>query len=515
MIEQLTQKFKHLSLRSLTMIGSTITVILFLVCYFSFKVFWKHEQDVQQSFERQMFEVERVETVLQMEELELRASIEDYAAWTTLANYVEVPSEQFIQESIGPHAFVSALIDSAIIFSPSGELIWNGTFDGEHVISRPIVDLNDPKVVENILSSAKQAPSDYINSFVRYARIKDSAAMVASSRICLSDAQHCDKGYLVFVRKIRDEFIQQLELATGVDIRVLPRSHSSAPIVNTHVLNFEDILSDNMIKIEVSHNEKMPDFFSWQGVAAVTAFSVIMFVVNLLVMNFFIKPFIKSQRALRQFHQSGGQLPSEDNFISKEARDFARQLNRLIAELEDSRAQLKQQSTIDPLTGIANRRYLYDSAKEYIETLRYRYISVVIVDIDHFKLYNDSYGHIAGDKALNQIAQTLKQAPTQYEHLVARYGGEEFCIVLACDSPIEIEPYVSSLVTSVQQLNIENSQSPTAECVTISVGATSGQIERYHQLSALIQFADRALYQVKDTGRNNYKIAPKHELSPV
>lgn len=154
LIEQLTQKFKHLSLRSLTMIGSTITVILFLVCYFSFKVFWKHEQDVQQSFERQMFEVERVETVLQMEELELRASIEDYAAWTTLANYVEVPSEQFIQESIGPHAFVSALIDSAIIFSPSGKLIWNGTFDGEHVISRPIVDLNDPKVVENILSSA-------------------------------------------------------------------------------------------------------------------------------------------------------------------------------------------------------------------------------------------------------------------------------------------------------------------------------------------------------------------------
>ncbi|MGY5612415.1 diguanylate cyclase [Vibrio brasiliensis] len=159
------------------------------------------------------------------------------------------------------------------------------------------------------------------------------------------------------------------------------------------MLNFEDILSDNMIKIEVSHNEKMPDFFSWQGVAAVTAFSVIMFVVNLLVMN--------------------------------------------------------------------------------------------------------------------------KQAPTQYEHLVARYGGEEFCIVLACDSPIEIEPYVSSLVTSVQQLNIENSQSPTAECVTISVGATSGQIARYHQLSTLIQVADRALYQVKDTGRNNYKIAPKHELSPV
>lgn len=515
MIEQLTQKFKHLSLRSLTMIGSTITVILFLVCYFSFKVFWKHEQDVQQSFERQMFEVERVETVLQMEALELRASIEDYAAWTTLANYVEAPSEQFIQESIGPHAFVSALIDSVIIFSPQGEVVWNGTFDGEHVTDRTLVDVTDPTIVNSILSVAYQASEQEIESFVEYARIGQSATMIASSRICLSDATQCKHGYLVFIRKIRDEFIAQIELATGVGIHILTAEHPPVVKENTHILIRNDILSNGAIRIEVENNEKLPPFFSWQWAIALSLFSVIMFVVNLQVMNFFIKPFTKAQRYLKQFQHSGGSLPNEDTFISKEARDFARQLNSVISELEESRALLKMQSTIDSLTGIANRRHLYDTANTYIELEQYHYIAVVIVDIDHFKLYNDTYGHIEGDRALAEVAKCLSAVETPYQHLVARYGGEEFCIIMANDMPIDLEPYVSQLVASVNALNIPHHTSSTAEFITISVGATTAHIDHYDELSAMIQAADRALYRVKETGRNHYRIEPKHDTSPV
>lgn len=515
LIQQFTQSLKHLSLRYLTILGSTITVVVFLILYFSFKIFWKHELDIQHSLNRQMFEVERVETVLQMEELELRASLEDYAAWTTMAEFVQTPSQEFINDSIGPHAFVSALIDSAIIFSPEGEVVWNGTFDGEHVTDRALVDLTDPTIVNNILSVAHQASEQEIESFVEYARIGQSATMIASSRICLSDATQCKHGYLVFIRKIRDEFVAQLELATGVGIHILTGEHPPVVRENTHIVIRNDILSNGAIRIEVENNEKLPPFFSWQGAIALSLFSLIMFVVNLQVMNFFIKPFTKAQRYLKQFQHSDGSLPNEDTFISKEARDFARQLNSVISELEESRALLKMQSTIDSLTGIANRRHLYDTANTYIELEQYHYIAVVIVDIDHFKLYNDTYGHIEGDRALVEVAQCLSAVETPYQHLVARYGGEEFCIIMANDMPIILEPYVSQLIASVNALNIPHHTSATAEFITISAGATTAHVDHYDELSAMIQAADRALYRVKETGRNHYRIEPKHDSSPV
>lgn len=515
MFKKLIHSIKHLSLRYLTILGSTVTVVVFLSFYFSYKIFWKHDQDVEHSLKRQMFEIERVETVLQMEELELRASIEDYAAWTSMANYVQAPTDEFINDSIGAHAFISSLIDSAIIFSPHGDVVWYGTFDGEHVINRSLVDLDNPTLVNSILSAASSSSRQQIESFVQYARIKDSAAMIASSRICLSDATECDYGYLVFIRKVRKEFLAQLVLATGVDIKVLPPTAPQVAGPNTYILTRPDVLSSDAIRIQVTHNEKLPPFFSWQGVLALSVFSLIMFVVNLQVMNFFIKPFIKAQHYLKRFQQSGGSLPSEEAFISKEARDFARQLNSVISELEENRALLKKQSTIDSLTGIANRRYLYDTANSFIEQEQYHYIGVVIVDVDHFKLYNDTYGHIAGDQALIQVAQTLNSVHTPYQHLVARYGGEEFCIIIASDTPIELEPYVKQLVTSVREKKIPHSQSVTADCITVSAGATTAHIDHYGELSFMIQTADRALYQVKANGRNHYKIEPKHDLSPV
>lgn len=515
MVEALVQRFKHFSLKRLTIIGSTITVILFLAFTLAFKLFWQYGQDLQESFERQMFEVERVETVLHMEELELRASLEDYAAWTTLADYVDAPSEEFIRDSIGPHAFQSALIDSAIIFSPSGQVVWQGTFDGKQVANRSVIDLSDQRSIDRILFSAMQTPESSVHSFVKYARIGQATAMIASSRICLSDASNCNHGYMVFIRRIRAEFIEQLELATGVGIRILPPSDITPVADNTHIMYISDIMSDHAIRIEVSHNEKLPAFIAWQQVAAVSLFSLIMFVVNLYVVNFFIKPFTKARKYLLQFHNSGGKLPSEDSFVSKEARDFACQFNSVITELEQSRALLKQQSIIDSLTGIANRRHLYDTAKTYIESSQYSYLGVVIIDIDHFKLYNDTYGHIAGDKALTKIAQTLQSVEIAYPHLVARYGGEEFCIVIAAHSEVDFTPYVRELVAAVKALAIEHSQSTTSEVVTVSVGATAAKMGSYRQFSALIQTADYALYQVKHSGRNNYKMETKHIFPTV
>jgi diguanylate cyclase (GGDEF)-like protein len=271
---------------------------------------------------------------------------------------------------------------------------------------------------------------------------------------------------------------------------------------------YRDALIDDEVKIaiHVSHNETLPEFLPSAEIAALSLFALITFIVNLYVVTNLIKPLKAAQQYLKQFQKSGDRLPSEDTFISKEMRSFARQINDLITELEDKRAILKEQSTIDALTQIANRRSLFETAHNLIENLKYKYIAVVLIDVDHFKLFNDNYGHLEGDAALREVAKALQAVETSYEKLVSRYGGEEFCILLAGDHPLEINDYLEQLVIQVRELKLKHEHSSTSSVLTISVGATSGQLTSYNQLTRWLQQADQALYEAKNNGRNGFQL---------
>lgn len=512
-------KFKQFTLKQLAFIGSTFTVVLFLVCYMAFKLMWSHDRALQDSIARQQFEVERVKTVLSMEELELRASVEDYAAWNSMADYVQSPSAIFIQESIGVHAFISKIIDGIIIFDPEGDPVWSGYFNGQEVVDQSFITLENRATINRLLDNAQQSDTAKITSYVDYVTYQNSAFMIASSRICNSNAIDCRFGYLVFIRKIRPQFVHQIELATGVDITVsvandMEWAHSTMQD-NVSFWFKRDTLSDRLVKINVTHNEKLPPFISWPEMTALGFFAVVMFAVNLYTVSFFIIPLRDAERYLKQFGRTGDKLPSEDSFVSKEMRSLAKQMNSIISELEHNRALLKQQSSIDALTGIANRRYLYQQAKQFFDDLEYRYAAVILIDIDHFKLYNDNYGHVLGDDTLKQVAETLQSVKSDYEQVVARYGGEEFCIILAADKPIPLKPYLAKLLTAIREMNITHLHSPTSQQVTISAGATLAKVDSYSEITRLIQQADDALYMAKHNGRNRAEIYTKPEVKVV
>jgi len=169
------------------------------------------------------------------------------------------------------------------------------------------------------------------------------------------------------------------------------------------------------------------------------------------------------------------------------------------------RDKLENLSSIDALTGIANRRRL----DEYLETewrraQRNKYaVSLMMIDIDHFKAFNYTYGHQKGDDCLKAVAEAIAIAPQRPSDLVSRYGGEEFCIVLPdtkIDSAMEIAERVR---TKVEELSIEHSGSPDHDKVTISVGvATAEPSSDDLSFDSLIEQADKHLYHAKKTGRN-------------
>lgn len=174
------------------------------------------------------------------------------------------------------------------------------------------------------------------------------------------------------------------------------------------------------------------------------------------------------------------------------------------AELRVANKRLEELSRVDGLTGIANRRRLDEELdREWKRMLREkRPLSVVLCDIDHFKLYNDTYGHQGGDECLIKVAVAIKESVNRPGDLTARYGGEEFCLILPETSGHGAVQIAELVRKNVVALNLEHESSPLADFVTLSLGVATLIPDQDSQPSLLLEAADRALYQAKGNGRN-------------
>lgn len=165
---------------------------------------------------------------------------------------------------------------------------------------------------------------------------------------------------------------------------------------------------------------------------------------------------------------------------------------------------LQRLNGLDGLTGIANRRKFDEQlASEWQRAKRNKYsVALLMCDIDHFKQYNDTYGHQGGDQCLKRVAAVLTEQLYRPGDLVARYGGEEFAIILP-DTAIEGAVHIANLcLQHLRALHIENNGVSPTGYLTMSVGAAVGRPGEKTAISALIEAADRALYAAKHRGRN-------------
>ena len=190
------------------------------------------------------------------------------------------------------------------------------------------------------------------------------------------------------------------------------------------------------------------------------------------------------------------------NRVQRDAADSAlRESQRALIE---ANLELQRLTRVDGLTGLANRRYFDEFfTAEWKRAVRTQTpLSVLMIDIDCFKRYNDTYGHLAGDQVLRQVAETIQRNCGRSTDLGARYGGEEFIVVL-CNTPVTgMRAVGETLRQDIADLKLRHMASVVADHVTVSIGGAS-LIPRLSQSAALlIDAADRALYRAKDGGRN-------------
>jgi diguanylate cyclase (GGDEF)-like protein len=169
---------------------------------------------------------------------------------------------------------------------------------------------------------------------------------------------------------------------------------------------------------------------------------------------------------------------------------------------------LRKESLTDGLTQIANRRKLDAAlAAEWGRAMRYgNPVSALMIDIDFFKFYNDTYGHQAGDSVLIDVARELSESVNRPGDLATRYGGEEFVVLLPGVDTDRAVRFAETLRTRVEALGIEHSRSKAAPVVTVSIGVASRVPRKEISPQSLIKAADKALYEAKEAGRNRIRV---------
>jgi len=218
--------------------------------------------------------------------------------------------------------------------------------------------------------------------------------------------------------------------------------------------------------------------------------------------------------------RKGGSVSFEElEFFAHEYGKLLRHLrksihfaDRIANGLFKNNLVLDEKVHFDALTGIYNRRFMDDNLKRGIKSLSRSngVLSIMMVDIDYFKNFNDAYGHKLGDACLIAVAKTLSET-ARMDDCVIRYGGEEFVILLPNTDEAGVGITAARLLKSIRSLGIPHKNSDIADHVTISIGATTIKVKLSHQYMDYIQRADEALYMSKNTGRDKYTHLQYHD----
>jgi diguanylate cyclase (GGDEF)-like protein len=189
---------------------------------------------------------------------------------------------------------------------------------------------------------------------------------------------------------------------------------------------------------------------------------------------------------------------------------------QLLNHLQGINARLIELSVIDSLTQVANRRSMDETLeKEWSRSMRMNTpISLLMIDIDYFKQYNDEYGHIKGDECLQYIAGYLKNSLNRPADFLARYGGEEFCIIMPETNLSGAVTFAEKIHSGIRELKIPNPRSDISKFLTICIGVATAVPMQGESYMDLIYTSDKALYNAKNEGRNIIRTKDILESNP-
>jgi diguanylate cyclase (GGDEF)-like protein len=503
------------------------TIIISLIILLAFAggivtqrfVIWPNAKLLTDQLDRK--ELEQVFLGLDGVRAQMLSSVRDYAYWTTTYNYLQQPANNnYMDDNISLDTFVQNDFHIVVFKSADGKFqkVFMTTPDQAEFLSEPILSVEE---FAGVLPDPQQASSGAPLENSGFMRTSVGPIVFSAATVMNNDLNGVSNGVILMGRFVNNDLRDDLRdsIKKKFDMEFLGANQIKVELKNSIRDNANKIVADLVDVKEkplfrVSMLLPPANLNKWWSLASTVSLAVFLFgtaVAMIMMYRSLVLPIRAISNYLKDVEKSADYSARVNIDSRNELGVLANQCNSLLANidsqhhrLEEQAEELRRLSLNDGLTQISNRRHfdeVLDLSLAHAQRNKMP-LSLIICDIDHFKLFNDTYGHQGGDKGLQQFAEVLLQARHRKTDLVARYGGEEFAILL----PDTDEHGTQHVLTTIQKLlekaNIPHASSLVSDHLTVSMGATCMHAPFDLTAQELIRRADEALYLAKKNGRN-------------
>jgi len=452
--------------------------------------------------------------------------LEDWAYWDDSYLFVQDPTEHlgFIESNIIPSTFVSlGLIGIQYLdnqFSPVYELGYDPETQTLFNFSELGIDIKERLEFLGFEENNKEFL--LYNDWVQTSK---GLAKIAVSTISTSNADEYPVGYLIFIKSLTEEDILEISEITRLHLELV----NSTEYLNSHPLTllsleegvmdsrvrllFDSVLNEPVIGLRISHNTIYKDQILEPGILLlIFAMAIVPFIILFMIEKRLVSPLEQNAKKIQNMVKADRLEVLEKPFALNELEEMRNAFNNAVGWVEEQQNQLKTLSYTDSLTGIANRRAVDQFVEHASRQARRQEISMMwlLLDLDHFKKFNDTLGHQAGDEVLRQVGNVLANFTKRATEYCGRTGGEEFVVLMMGEENSIAYSRADELRRMIENLQITHPKSSTGPFLTVSIGGIwvddMSKLPLDYKDVDLFELADKALYRAKDQGRNRIVI---------
>jgi diguanylate cyclase (GGDEF)-like protein len=452
----------------------------------------------------------------------------DWGSWDDVYNYAKHPSKEFTDHQVAPSALKEIDIKLFAIFDNQGKTMFS------QAVNLMNGETESVATFDAILGNIKKRVMQITPHTDKSCGIDLSTVgpiLVCWQQIRKSDLSGDPVGTIVLGRLLNSALLSKIQTQSNIkfDLSPLPVHDDELVLVQKNSIDAEKIefskteagvlnallcntLGQPILKVRLQFPGDVSvrgEELTWKVARVLVLVTVLAGLALLTSVHYLvIRRLRKMDKDLSSIWRNGRWAGRLDAPVRKdEINDLSHTINRMLALIRKQMVMLESIALTDPLTQIANRR-AFDERIAIEMSLHKRNqtpLSLLIIDVDHFKRYNDLYGHPAGDDILKTVGQLLSQVACRPSDLPARVGGEEFAVILPA-TDLDGACHVAELFSSkLAELKIVHEDSPVSNQLTLCIGVTAAGQE---EVATFIQRADKAMYNAKQTGRNKICVLP-------
>ncbi|WP_316348891.1 diguanylate cyclase [Desulfuromonas acetoxidans] len=460
-----------------------------------------------------------VQTIGSQEEY-FTSFVRDWGVWNDSYQFIQDQNQGYIDDNFNDETLTGIGTLCILYFDLDFNLVYAFSFAEDRKIAL--------SVAESVKHSRKHIQAlnlEVKSSFYLCVKQLNGPLLTAMYPVYPTDRSRPANGYILMGRAINSQYCYDVSSHSGFDFELVKVCDKTATAQKnekktslTYSFISEDFAELTLMVRNVDHqqafalktkvfremNNHLRQVFKVTVTVMVMLGVIGILLVELLLNHLVLSPISAQINHFNRIGESGDLSERFEDHSSRELHQLSQTANHMLDRIESLNKELQLASMTDSLTGVGNRRQ-FDEHLQHEWLIARRngtVVSLLMIDIDHFKLYNDTYGHQDGDQCLQSVAEVISNQVKREADLVARYGGEEFAVILPDVPLIGAQKVAERIRLAINDLGIPNVDALKTPWITVSIGYASMSPQSGQDCEELIRFADQALYRAKRAGRN-------------